>query len=199
MANFNVARRKSDRNNPFCTNIKIIVGLQLLFLISILFLQSHNTIHVFRINSMVGTLSWLVWVYIRGGGKTMWLLCKTVLTSDRGNESEVCIIVLWHNSLISNANSYSSFLSVTKGTLDWKNVFWPAMSTMIWKKEFWSKQKKHLFAWKRRWLKKWEIRDFKQHLTTNDVHQRFRSAKINGWIVRKFQKRGNPGNCSICT
>ena len=83
---------------------------------------------------------WLDWVYIRGG-KTMWLLCKTVLTSDRGNESEVCIIVLWHNSLISNANSYSSFLSVTKGTLDWKNVFWPAMSTMIWKKEFWSKQK----------------------------------------------------------
>ena len=37
---------------------------------------------------------------------------------NRGNEYEVCIIVLWHNSLISNANG---FLSVTKGTLDWKN------------------------------------------------------------------------------
>ena len=195
MANFNVARRKSDRNNPFCTNIKIIA--ELLFLISILFLQSHNTIHVFRINSMVGTLWWLDWVYIRGG-KTMWLLCKTVLTSDRGNESEVCIIVLWHNSLISNANSYSSFLSVTKGTLDWKNVFWPAMSTMIWKKEFWSKQK-NIIRLKEAGLRNGKIWDFKQHLTTNDVHHRFRSAKINGWIVRKFQKRGNPGNCSICT
>ena len=147
----NVARRKSDRNNPFCTNIKIIA--ELLFLISILFLQSHNTIHVFRINSMVGTLWWLDWVYIRGG-KTMWLLCKTVLTSDRGNESEVCIIVLWHNSLISNANSYSSFLSVTKGTLDWKNVFWPAMSTDL-EKRILIKTKKH-YSLERGWLKKWE-------------------------------------------
>ena len=32
-----------------------------------------------------------------------WKNCP--VTSDRGNESEVCIIVLRHNSLISNANS----------------------------------------------------------------------------------------------
>ena len=52
--------------------------------------------HVFGISVVLGG---------DGGREKLcgWKNCP--VTSDRGNESEVCIIVLRHNSLISNANS----------------------------------------------------------------------------------------------